>query len=217
MYKRVTLLEKKPSVTMEEFSEYWEVEHGPIAAAFTGLERYHQNHRLVQATPRPERPWPVEGIVELWFNDEAGTNPGRDHDVTARLIVDEPTIFRSLTGFPVPDCDISSAPMKVWVLGSWADGICRPEGLRSVAGILEELRSELRLLQAHAIEPGEPAFLREALQPYPQPPRAIAIYQWLDGEPTLEACEEIEALMGVTATGVLGQVQVVPTREVIIA
>lgn len=216
MYKRVTLLERKPSISMEEFSEHWEIEHGPIAANFTGLVRYHQNHRLTSATPTTEPIWPVEGIVELWFDEEAGSNPGRDEGVTAQLIVDEPTIFRSLTGFPVPDCDITSAPTKVWLLGSWADDTCRPVELQTVAETLADPWPGLHLLQTHAVEPDVPPFLRDALLPYPTPPRATAVYEWRGDGLSVDTCDAIEAQAREAASGVLDQIQVVPVREVVI-
>ncbi|MEE9202237.1 MAG: EthD domain-containing protein [Dehalococcoidia bacterium] len=67
MVKLIGLLKRKPGMTMEEFSRYWEEEHGPLVAkVFPGVTRYIQNHPAkLSGGGEPQ----VDGVVELWFGD----------------------------------------------------------------------------------------------------------------------------------------------------
>ena len=115
MRKRVTFLQRRSDLTADEFRQHWRTTHGPIAAAFAGLERYVQNNVHADPIGMPAGIWSVDGIVELWFNDEAGSEPGRDPEVTSLLTADEPTFLSGLTGFNVPPCDpYDPVSWKVW-------------------------------------------------------------------------------------------------------
>jgi uncharacterized protein (TIGR02118 family) len=53
----------------EDKFRYWEDTHGPIAAKVPEQVRYVQNH----ATPtRLVDNLPLDGVAELWFEDQAG-------------------------------------------------------------------------------------------------------------------------------------------------
>jgi uncharacterized protein (TIGR02118 family) len=63
--KIITLLNRKPGLTREEFSRYWAENHAPLAVRILpGVKRYVQNH-LVQV-PGGEEP-PFDGAAEVWF------------------------------------------------------------------------------------------------------------------------------------------------------
>lgn len=65
MLKFITLLNRKPGLTMEEFYQYWEERHGPLAARLMpGIKRYVQNH--VVRFPGAEEP-PFDGAAEVWY------------------------------------------------------------------------------------------------------------------------------------------------------
>ena len=73
MIKTVGLLTRKSSWTHEQFMKHWVEVHAPLALAVPGLRRYVQNHikderrRADIETTDVE----VDGIAELWFDDQA--------------------------------------------------------------------------------------------------------------------------------------------------
>lgn len=74
MIKSVSLLTRKEGMSHAEFIERWTHEHAPLAHAVPGLARYVLSY--VEAQPvRPDIPRhgiEVDGIAELWYDDEAG-------------------------------------------------------------------------------------------------------------------------------------------------
>jgi uncharacterized protein (TIGR02118 family) len=74
--KIVALLKRRPDLTLEEFSHYYEHEHAPLAArslppeVARAVKRYVQNHavRLGRSQSDP----PYDCVTEIGFNDMAG-------------------------------------------------------------------------------------------------------------------------------------------------
>jgi uncharacterized protein (TIGR02118 family) len=66
MIKVIELIKRKEGMSLEDFSRYWEEEHGPlIARIIPNLRRYVQNHPIKLGSGEP----PIDGIAELWFDD----------------------------------------------------------------------------------------------------------------------------------------------------
>jgi uncharacterized protein (TIGR02118 family) len=80
MYKHVALLVRKPGMSHEEFVEYWQGTHTPIAREIEGVVKY--------ATVQPVTPEAAEfdGLAELYFeeldalHDALGSEGSRDYD-----------------------------------------------------------------------------------------------------------------------------------------
>ena len=73
MIKVVGLLTRKPELTHEQFVKHWLEIHGPLAHAVPGVRRYVQSH-IVGTRTRPDIPETdveVDGIAELWYDDQA--------------------------------------------------------------------------------------------------------------------------------------------------
>ncbi len=73
MIKVVGLLTRKPELTHEQFVKHWLEIHGPLAHAVPGIRRYVQSH-IVGTRTRPDIPETdveVDGIAELWYDDQA--------------------------------------------------------------------------------------------------------------------------------------------------
>lgn len=71
--KGIFILHKLPSMTAQEFGEYWRDKHGPVAKNIPGLRRYVQNHIVPgssQGTP------PVDGVAELYFDSAEALQAG---------------------------------------------------------------------------------------------------------------------------------------------
>jgi uncharacterized protein (TIGR02118 family) len=73
MIKTVGLLTRKNGWTHEQFMKHWVETHAPLAHKVPGLRRYVQNH-IRGERPRADIPAneiSVDGIAELWFDDQA--------------------------------------------------------------------------------------------------------------------------------------------------
>jgi len=73
MIKVMGLLTRKPELTHEQFVKHWLEIHAPLSHAVPGVRRYVQSH-IVDTRTRPDIPETdveVDGIAELWSDDEA--------------------------------------------------------------------------------------------------------------------------------------------------
>jgi uncharacterized protein (TIGR02118 family) len=73
MIKTIGLLTRKDGWTHEQFMKHWVEIHAPLALVVPGLRRYVQNHIEGERT-RPDIPTTeveIDGIAELWFDDQA--------------------------------------------------------------------------------------------------------------------------------------------------
>ena len=59
------MLNKKESLTDQEFAKYWLDTHAPLAKKMPGLRKYVAN--VVRRPPNREPDY--HGVVELWFDD----------------------------------------------------------------------------------------------------------------------------------------------------
>jgi uncharacterized protein (TIGR02118 family) len=94
-------LRRLPSLSLEQFQDYWLNKHGPLVRSLQpalGMVRYEQVHRLPgdladgmrRARGAPE---PYDGVAELWWESEAtwraaSRNPGA-REANRRLLEDE--------------------------------------------------------------------------------------------------------------------------------
>jgi uncharacterized protein (TIGR02118 family) len=80
LYKHIALLVRKDGMTHEEFVDYWQTNHTPIAREIEGVVKY--------ATVQPVTPEAAEfdGLAELYFDDldalhdALGSEGSRDYD-----------------------------------------------------------------------------------------------------------------------------------------
>jgi uncharacterized protein (TIGR02118 family) len=73
MIKTIGLLTRKDGWTREQFMKHWVEIHAPLAHAVPGLRRYVQNHIKGERTRAdiPATNVAIDGIAELWFDDQA--------------------------------------------------------------------------------------------------------------------------------------------------
>ena len=73
MIKSLSLLTRKPELTHEQFMTHWVETHAPLAHKVPGLRRYVQNHLRGERTRAdiPATEVELDGIAELWFDDQA--------------------------------------------------------------------------------------------------------------------------------------------------
>jgi uncharacterized protein (TIGR02118 family) len=73
MIKRISLLQRKAGMSVEAFNRHWFDIHGPLALSVPGVRRYIQNHIHASSSRAdiPDINIDVDGIAELWWDDEA--------------------------------------------------------------------------------------------------------------------------------------------------
>ncbi len=85
MYKHVALLVRQEGMSHEEFVDYWQTNHTPIAKDIEGVVRYHQ------VLPTDPANAEFDGIAELYFEDlddlhaALGSPGSRDYDPTREV------------------------------------------------------------------------------------------------------------------------------------
>ncbi len=67
MINAVTLLWRKPGMSVDEFQRYWRHEHAEVIAGLPGFQRYAQSHPLAENLPGEGLV--CDGFAELWAND----------------------------------------------------------------------------------------------------------------------------------------------------
>jgi uncharacterized protein (TIGR02118 family) len=67
MFKVITLLKRKPGLSVEAFQSHWRERHAPLVAKLPGLMGYVQSHALLQGYTKGELLF--DGISEEWFAD----------------------------------------------------------------------------------------------------------------------------------------------------
>jgi uncharacterized protein (TIGR02118 family) len=168
--KRITLLKRKNDMPFADFRKHWAGPHARIARHFPGLVRYNQNHVLA-ASKRAGQDQAIDGIVELWFRDEAAIAEAATSDVTRNLIVDEPRFLSGLTGLGMGKAALYEGSVhKVFVLG-------RPERQNaSNVTTVEDCRSELAAQPGHLVSGYDVTgdiMRRETIWSEPEPPAWI--------------------------------------------
>lgn len=79
--KRMSLLKRRPGISREEFQDQWFNDHSSLVKRLPGLLGYRQNIIIDWQPNRfaddgPEGETGLDGVVELWFEDEAAIERG---------------------------------------------------------------------------------------------------------------------------------------------
>ncbi|MDQ6773953.1 MAG: EthD domain-containing protein [Candidatus Dormibacteraeota bacterium] len=74
MIKLVYCITRKPGLSPEEFSHYWEHVHGPIGRRIPGLRRLVQSHSVA---PLGGPTAGFDGVAELWFDSLVAVEAAR--------------------------------------------------------------------------------------------------------------------------------------------
>lgn len=73
LIKRVSTLRRRVDVSMDQFRHEWRDEHARLVKRISGVHGYRQNHVLRRESPAghfvDHAEWPIDGVVELWFDD----------------------------------------------------------------------------------------------------------------------------------------------------
>jgi uncharacterized protein (TIGR02118 family) len=106
MIKVMLFLKRKPGLTHEEFRNYYESTHAPLALRHTPLEKYARNFF---STGLDGSEPPYDCVTEFWFKDEKTWNDTRAWAQTPEgkvLAIDEANFMdrSSMRVFVVEEC-----------------------------------------------------------------------------------------------------------------
>ncbi len=108
MIKVLGLLTRRPELTHEQFVRHWQEIHGPLALAVPGIRRYVQSH-IVGTRTRPDIPdieVEVDGIAELWYDDEAALQRAAASPEMKRLTDDGALIIGQIKTYIIDEKQI---------------------------------------------------------------------------------------------------------------
>jgi uncharacterized protein (TIGR02118 family) len=101
MLKIITLMKRRPGLSVEEFQAAWVERHGPLVARIPGVRKYVQSHALLQGYRKGELLF--DGIGEAWFDDVEAYSAAKRSEEQAAADRELGTFadFRRLVEMPV--------------------------------------------------------------------------------------------------------------------
>lgn len=96
MIKRMTIFPRRQDLTRAAFSAHWKGPHRAIALGMPGIDRYNQNH-VIETWPVAGKGFDLDGIVELWFADQAAMERALASPAAAELPPDERNFMGAIT------------------------------------------------------------------------------------------------------------------------
>ncbi|MFO1321728.1 MAG: EthD family reductase [Burkholderiales bacterium] len=103
--KRMSLLRRRPDVAAETFVHEWRVEHAHLVRRLNGVRGYRQNlvvgREVPKGTPVDYAALPIDGIVELWFDDAASLDAAFGSPKGATLMMHAREFIAEITTFLV--------------------------------------------------------------------------------------------------------------------
>jgi uncharacterized protein (TIGR02118 family) len=112
MIKVLGLLTRKPHLTHEEFVKHWLEIHAPLAHAVPGVRRYVQSH-IIGTRTRPDIPETdveVDGIAELWYDDQQAMARAAATPEMKRLTDDGALFIGQIKSFVIEEKQIIPSP-----------------------------------------------------------------------------------------------------------
>lgn len=105
MIKRISFLTRKDSLTHEDFVRHWFEIHGPLARGIPGLRRYVQSHIFGEASRADiaGSDISIDGIAELWYDDEKAMEQAIQSDQAKRLFADGAEFIGAIKTFVVEE------------------------------------------------------------------------------------------------------------------
>jgi uncharacterized protein (TIGR02118 family) len=108
MIKVLSLLTRKAGLTHEQFVKHWLEVHGPLALPVPGIRRYVQSHITGTRTRAdiPQTELEIDGIAELWYDDEDALRRSAATPEAQRLYADGATFIGHIKTFIVQEEEI---------------------------------------------------------------------------------------------------------------
>jgi len=101
LLKRMALLARRTDLDRAAFGRHWRTTHAEVVCRGPGIRRYHQNHVVRDLGSVGDLS--VDGIVELWFDDELTMQGWAAGATQAGYLLDEPKFMRGVSSFLVEE------------------------------------------------------------------------------------------------------------------
>ena len=105
LLKRMSLLRRRSDVSLEKFTQEWRVKHARLVRAVSGVKGYRQNLITARQVPKGTSvgydKLPIDGIVELWFDDMASLDATFATPEGVTLMAHAPEFIDEITTFLV--------------------------------------------------------------------------------------------------------------------
>ncbi|HEX5325830.1 MAG TPA: EthD family reductase [Acetobacteraceae bacterium] len=111
MIKVLSLLSRKDGLTHEQFVRHWRDVHGPLALSVPGIRRYVQSHITGTRTRAdiPQSDVAIDGIAELWYDDEEALRRSAATPEARRLYADGALFIGRIQTFVIDEQEIIAA------------------------------------------------------------------------------------------------------------
>lgn len=104
LLKRMSILKRRPDITEDDFRREWRL-HGDLVRQMPGVSAYRQNaviaRERVKGDPCGYDDLPIDGIVELWFEDAATIEAAFGSGAGQRTMAHARTFLAEITAFVV--------------------------------------------------------------------------------------------------------------------
>lgn len=92
LYKRIGLVQRKKTLTLEQFRSHWLTTHADLCKRLPGMCRYSVN--LIEPGRFPHLPY--DGFSELWFDSEQALQAALESPEGRTLLADLPNFVEKI-------------------------------------------------------------------------------------------------------------------------
>jgi uncharacterized protein (TIGR02118 family) len=147
--KRVSLVKRKPGMSVEAFQRYWRDVHAPLALQVPGLRRYIQSHTLPE-TYDAAAPPAYDGIVETWWDSVEASEAARRTREREAVDADQPNFIGASVGL---------ITTEVAILDDLPSAADRQALLKYISALYRRDDVSVEAFQTHWRERHGPAFI----------------------------------------------------------
>ena len=109
LLKRMSLIKRLPSMSEADFRREWQ-HHGELVRQMEGVRAYRQNvivaRERIKGQPCAYEELPIDGIVEMWFEDAATLEAAFRSEAGSRTMAHAKSFLSEITAFVVAERQI---------------------------------------------------------------------------------------------------------------
>lgn len=102
MFKRITIVARKPGMPDDEFLHCWTVRHAEMVLSLPGVCGYTQNLVTAGATEQASSR-PIDGFAEIWFEDAASMEAALKTNMWLDIVADAREFLSEISGYAVEE------------------------------------------------------------------------------------------------------------------
>lgn len=102
MYKRMTMLARRPGLSDEEFLRRWKEQHAKMVLSLPGVCGYVQNV-VTEWVTDDAKGRSIDGIAEIWFDDRPAMEAALQTEQWAAIVADAREFLGEIIGLSVEE------------------------------------------------------------------------------------------------------------------